>query len=491
MEDGILDSFFGEAYVYSTTLIEMNDVFKTRLLSGYAMDKSWDKVRLTLEANQRLDNADQAVLPFELDEEGLIYHINGEGVRRLCIPEHDNLIKDVLRLTHDEIGHPGFHRTYERITESLYIQRLYTTLREFIRHCPNCQAMASPQHSPYGSLQPIVTPASLHHTITIDFVLGLPESPSPEEFDSVMSITDKFSKRVTFIPGRTTYTAVQWAHLLLDRLDTADWGIPKAIISDRDRKFVSEIWRAIFEKKGVELLYSTAYYPQTDGQSEQTNQTFEIALCHYIAGLGNAKDWPSVLPKMQSIFNNSTSNATGQSPNKVLYGRKVAEAIDHIARPHTAETSEEETTARPDKPSCINPKDAIDFANMQAKRHYDRKHTAMFLKVGNYANLRLHRGYILPAFKKNPKLTQQFVGPFKVLRRVGRLAYELEIPPIWKIHPVFTIAMLEPASAPAEDPFQRPRPNHPPLVEVEGKPEWEIDRLLDKRVIRKGRGWST
>ena len=261
MEDGILDSFFGKAYVYSTTLIEMNDMFKTRLLSGYAMDKSWDKVRLTLEANQRLDNADQAVLPFELDEEGLIYHINGEGVRCICIPEHDNLIKDVLRLTHDEIGHPGFHRTYEQITKSLYIRRLYIMLREFIQHCPNCQAMASPRHSPYGFLQPIVTPASPHHTITIDFVLGLPESPSPEEFDSGMSITDKFSKRVTFIPGRTTYTAVQWAHLLLDRLDTADWGIPKAIISDRDRKFVSEIWRAIFEKKGVELLYSTAYYP--------------------------------------------------------------------------------------------------------------------------------------------------------------------------------------------------------------------------------------
>ena len=194
---------------------------------------------------------------------------------------------------------------------------------------------------------------------------------------------------------------------------------------------------------------------------------------------------------MQSIFNNSTSNATGQSPNKVLYGRKVAEAIDHIARPHTAETSEEETTAQPDKPSRINPKDAIDFTNMQAKCHYDRKHTAIFLKVGNYANLRLHRGYILPAFKKNPKLTQQFVGPFKVLCRVGRLAYELEIPPTWKIHPVFTIAMLEPVPAPAEDPFQRPRPNHPPSVEVEGKPEWEIDWLLDKRVIRKGRGWST
>ena len=115
----------------------------------------------------------------------------------------------------------------------------------------------------------------------------------------------------------------------------------------------------------------------------------------------------------------------------------------------------------------------------------------MFMKVGDYANLRLHRGYILPAMKKNPKLSQQFIGPFKILRRVGRLAYELDIPPTWRIHPVFTIAMLEPAPPPDSDPFHRPRPNHPESVEVDGEPEWEIERLLDKRTIRKGRGFST
>lgn len=250
MRDGILDSFFGEAYVYATTLIEMSEAFKTRLLTGYAADKSWSKVRQTLQANNRLDKTDQAVLPFELDDTGLLYHVGSEGVRRLCIPEHNGLVKEVLQLTHDEIGHPGFHRTYERVTESLYIRKLNTTLREFIRHCPDCQTMASPRHSPYGSLQPIAMPAAPHHTITIDFVVALPQSPPPDGFDSVMSVTDKFSKRIALIPGKTTYTAGQWAHLLLERLDLADWGLPKAIISDRDRKFVSEIWTTIFQKKG-------------------------------------------------------------------------------------------------------------------------------------------------------------------------------------------------------------------------------------------------
>lgn len=85
-----------------------------------------------------------------------------------------------------------------------------------------------------------------------------------------MSVTDKFTKRITLIPGRATYSAGEWAIRLLDRLDIADWGYPKVIISDRDRKFLSELWAAIFKKLGVSLLYSTAYHPQTDGASERT-----------------------------------------------------------------------------------------------------------------------------------------------------------------------------------------------------------------------------
>ena len=131
-EDGILDTFFGETYVYSTTLIEMSDAFKSRLLAGYTSDKRWDRVLKTLQANDQLEKENRAALPFELGD-GLIYHVNSDGVRRLCIPEHDSLIHDILQLGHDEIGHPGFHRTYERISQSLYIRKLYTTLREFIR----------------------------------------------------------------------------------------------------------------------------------------------------------------------------------------------------------------------------------------------------------------------------------------------------------------------------------------------------------------------
>ena len=114
------------------------------------------------------------------------------------------------------------------------------------------------------------------YTLAIDFVLALPMSA--KGYDSLMSITCKFSRRISLNPGKNTFTAADWAGRLLRRLRKVDWGIPKVIISDRDRKFLSELWSTLFDMLGVKLLYSTAYHPQTDGSLERTNQTIEIAL---------------------------------------------------------------------------------------------------------------------------------------------------------------------------------------------------------------------
>ncbi len=93
-----------------------------------------------------------------------------------------------------------------------------------------------------------------------------------------MSVTDKFTDKVTTMSGKSTYTAKDLAERLLICLQKLDWGYPKAIISDRDRKFLSQFWTTLFTKLGVDLMYSTAYHPQTDGASEKTNQIVKIAI---------------------------------------------------------------------------------------------------------------------------------------------------------------------------------------------------------------------
>ena len=169
------------------------------------------------------------------------------------------------------------------------------------------------------------------HTITIDFILALPvsvtEAQLAEGFDSAMSVTCKYTKRVTVVPGKSIWDAEERAKALLKQLALVDWGLPKVILSDRDRKFLGELWAELFKLLGVNLLYSTAYHPQTDGRSERSNQTIEIALRYYLSSLDDPRLWPTVLPRLQSYLNNSISAATGKTPNKAAYGFSPVAAL--------------------------------------------------------------------------------------------------------------------------------------------------------------------
>lgn len=474
-DEGELDVLF-VAYAYSATLVKMSPGFRGRIINGYTADKVWARVRNTLETEGHLGQ-DATRLPFELDD-GLIYRVDPPTSdhafrqRRLCLPP--TVVGDVLKMAHSE-GHPGHAKLYDVINSSWFIRGLSKHLREFLRHCPECLVFQTRRHKPYGSLQPIDTPPVPYHTISIDFILALPRTT---EYNCILSVTDKFSKKITLIPGMDTYSAPQWAKVLLERLQLVDWGVPKAILSDRDPKFLSELWSAMFERLGVQLLYSTAYHPQTDGASERTNQTTEIALRYYLATLNSDTEWPSVLPRIQAYMNNTSSASTGKTPNEVVCGFSINQPTDLLAA-----TPDISTTAR------IDVIDAISMAQMSMKHHYDRRHQALFLSVGDFALLRLHRGYSIPSAKSR-KLSQQFAGPFKVTERVGRLAYRLAIPQHWRIHDVFSIAQLEPAPNPAADPYKRPHPDEPPPVFVDGDTNnyksYEVERIMDKRVSPKG-----
>ncbi len=142
------------------------------------------------------------------------------------------------------------------------------------------------------------------------------------------------------------------------------------------------------------------------------------------------------------------------------------------------------------RPAHIDAKDAIAFTAMNTKYYYDKDHTPRFFREGDLVNLRLHRGYSLPSIE-NKKLGQQFAGPLRVLERVGRLAYRLDIPSNWRIHDVISVAHLEPATAPEDDPYRRRRLEQPEPVVVDGENEWEIERILRKRVYRRGRDFTT
>ena len=493
---GILDSLYAEGYLkedfhepamaYHITLVEMSDSFKERLVKAYQEDDQWRKI-LTLLEKETTDVADDEAkrigLRFKL-RNGLIYYTNfNDGRERICVP--NSLEKHIFELAHNRQHHGGFHRSYDRIATSIYMRHLTKNLQSYIEHCPDCQLNQTRRHKPYGSLMPIDRPgiAIPFHTIAMDFIPALPTTP--DGFDCLLTVTCKFSKRVLLIPGKTTWSAAEWADAFLAAITAHGWGIPCGTISDRDSKFMSSFWRALFQKLGTDLLTSTAYHPQTDGQSERTNQTVEIAMRFYVTSHTNidAVDWTLVLPYLQGYLNNSKNQSTGVSPNEIIYGFNVRDTLSMLADL----PAEDFTKLRQLKRDRAE--ESIAFANAFAKTRYDSKHQAVTLSVGDYAYLRLGEGYDIPGLA-NPKLHHQRIGPFKVLERVGPLAYRLQLAPIMRIYPVISVAQLEPA-AKGTDPYGRVKHSNPPAVEEkdardprEGK-IYDIEALIGKRTSGK------
>ena len=196
---------------------------KTISVGGNARKKATAHTHLTMPTPKELNSFHQLQKLFSSpsilhhhDEKRILYFDDDEKGLRLCIPSA--LEAEVFKLAYDEMGHSGYARTHERLTEGLYISGMATKLHEFIRHCSNCQLNQTPRHMPHGSLQPIYSPSRPFHTLTIDFILALSTSASPDEFDCIISVTDKFSKAVTYLSGKIIWSAKEWANALLDRL---------------------------------------------------------------------------------------------------------------------------------------------------------------------------------------------------------------------------------------------------------------------------------
>jgi Integrase zinc binding domain/RNase H-like domain found in reverse transcriptase/Integrase core domain/Chromo (CHRromatin Organisation MOdifier) domain len=405
----------------------------------------------------------------------LLFVQKGSDGLRACIPS--DLVKRVMQTAHDR-DHPGIENSFARIRDHFYMPGLSSVVREYISTCPECARKRTVRHKPYGNLQPIAPPVNPFDTITIDFIVKLPESGG---YDSILTITDKVSRAVIFAPGKETWTAVEWADVLLDAV-TRRWGVPSTIISDRGSVFVSELWRNLFKKLGVSLLFSTAYHPQTDGQSEATNQYLQTVLRFFVNE--RQDDWADFLGEAEFIINNATSSSTKMAPNEILFGFKLRDPITALGQQIAAGTSNNshlETAPIRRTMARAQAEDASRHASYHMARQYNKRHKDISFAVGDKVYIRLGNGYKLQGIPK-AKLGDQRTGPFEVLEKVGKLAYKLDLPPAWRIHPVLSVAQLELFRP---DPFNRTTAPPKPIV-VDGEEEYEVEAIIKSAM--RGRG---
>ena len=140
--------------------------------------------------------------------------------------------------------------------------------------------------------------------------------------------------------------------------------MPRLIVSDHDPKFLSDLWKGLFQALGTKLLVSTVYHPQSDRQSERMNQTVEITL-HYYLHKNLNKGWVEFLPVLRSRLNNAISASTDKAPNQIIFGFKTNNPLTLLRKSTGTEIEEERTIARREA------KDSILFANVYMKTNYD------------------------------------------------------------------------------------------------------------------------
>jgi transposase InsO family protein len=469
----------------SITTAKVPDDFAISIKEGYQHDVYFQKVREGLEQEPPLREFDRFMItPDQL----IIYRDPSDEHSRICVPQDYADIKVRMDLIHDFhdsdiAGHLGMSRTTNALTLHYYWPGLSKDVKDYVRSCSVCQRNKVSNKS-YGLHQPLDIPATRWHTITMDFAGPFP--PSGEgHWDMVLIVVDKLTKRCHFIPSKNTDTASWTAKRFFDSVVRLH-GLPVSIVSDRDAKFTSLFWSTLLERYGTKLRLSSAYHPQTDGQSERMVRTLKEMLRSAV----NHKqdDWTEHLAALEFAYNNTVHPSTNMTPFELDLGY----------HPRGMHSFLSDTT--PEVQATTEFIENLLAYQTRAHEHLEKARQAQAQQVNkdrpkpqsfNEGDLvMLSTKYIHPPFLRSNagsrKLKAKYIGPFKVLKRVSATSYELDLPQNIKAHPVINLEYLKEYHETPERFSSRITPPPDPIEDVEsGELEYEVETVKDHRTTKR------
>ncbi|KAL9422110.1 hypothetical protein AB3S75_034387 [Citrus x aurantiifolia] len=394
---------------------------------------------------------------------------------RLWLGDRSELKKTILQEAHGGVegGHSGVKKTLERVRRAFYWKKMRREVCKFVAECDTCQRNKAETMASPGLLQPLPIPELIWSDISMDFIEGLPKSHGKKV---IMVVVDRLSKYAHFLALAHPYTAKDVAQVFLDNIYKLH-GLPKTIISDRDRIFTSHFWRHLFTLQGTQLLMSTSYHPQTDGQTEIVNKCLEQYL-RCMTG-DKPKEWSKWLPLAEWWYNTSFHFSSKITPFEVVYGREPPTYTTYIPGETIVASVDQ---ALKDRDSMIRLlKENLHQAQSKMKKMADKHRTEREFEVDDWVYLRLQPfKQASLALRKDRKLAPRFYGPYKVLQRIGQVAYKLELPSHSKIHPVFHVSCLKKKLGAANV-----QQTELPTIQEDGRMQLEPLALLEKRTVKR------
>lgn len=366
-------------------------------------------------------------------------------------------------------GHSGEQRTYHRLAQIFWWAGLRGDVRQFVRECDVCQRNKADLRKPAGLLTPLPIPDTIWADISMDFVEGLPRSNGR---DVIFVVVDRLSKYAHFMTLAPPFSAKDVAREFVKGVVKLH-GIPASIVSDRDKVFLSLFWRELFRLQGTELKTSTAYHPETDGQTEVVNRGFEQYLRCFVSS--HPKLWERFLAWAEYWYNTTFH----QSPFEAVYGRKPPPLVQYL--PGTAIVQDVDQELRSRDEVLRELKGNLEAARNRMKQVADRRRRDESFKVEDWVYLKLQPYRQHSIFKRvYQKLANRFYGPFRVAARVGTVAYKLELPDNARIHPIFQVSLLRRRLGEVSI----PTPTLPPYS-FEGEPLVVPEKVLASRSVER------
>jgi hypothetical protein len=390
----------------------------------------------------------------------------------IYVPANFPLRQTIVKQHHDNplAGHAGQWATKEFIQRTFWWPNMTQFIKKYIEGCTTCQMNRIRTNPTKYFIQPNDIPSRPFQIITSDFMTDLPEC---EGYDSILIFVDRFSKTLVALPCTKTITAGETAQLMIKSL-IAYFGIPQKIISDRGTQYNSKVFQEICTSLGIKSAMSTAYHPQTDGQSERLNQDIQQYLRNYIST--NQTEWYSMLPLVTYNHNIRPNSAIGgYSPFEVLMGFQPSPIppITHEFTSPDAETRiyQLQTAWKEVEAALTSQAKLMQLRGTPKDRGRSYSEGDLVWLEGK--NLKT----VYPTLKFAPKR----VGPFKIIKRIGEVNYKLELPDNYRIHNVFHVALLSPYITTPE--YGRPYEMPPPDL-IDGEEEWEIESVINSRKHR-------